>query len=86
MIFLGLCERIIAAAPRRNLAVHGQWVRQSDHNDEPAAVSWFKVPVDEPIKKLYPAELPPLTVEAGAISKALYELLDHRGAFAAIAE
>lgn len=79
--FLDLCDRVIAAAPLRNLAIHGHWCRLRDHDNDPAAVSWFKVPVAVPIQRLLPAKLPAIAVEAGAISRELYRLLDARGAF-----
>lgn len=84
--FMDLCGRIVAVAPLRNLAIHGHWVRLKDHDNAPAAVSWFKVPVTDPIQRLLPAQLPALTVEAGAISRALYDLLHARGAFTYMAE
>lgn len=84
--FLDACERIGEAAPLRNLVVHGHWARLSDHNNAVAAVSWFKVPVDEKISRILPDQLPAITTEAGAISRALFELLDARGAFKTIAQ
>lgn len=81
-----LCERITAAAPRRNIAVHGHWCHLSDHDNTPAAVSWFKVPVEEQTSTFLPEELEALTVEACSISLSLYRLLDARGAFSDIDE
>ena len=83
-VVLDLCERIALLAPKRNIAVHGHWARLSDHDDAPAAVSWFKVPPGEPILRLLPVEIPDLAVEAGAISRGLYDALYPRGAFSLV--
>jgi len=79
--FLALCKRIAVVAPLRNLAIHGHWCRLRDHGNAPGAVSWFKVPADEKVHRLLPEDLPHVTIEAGAISRALYELLAARRAF-----
>jgi hypothetical protein len=79
--FTALCDSVVELAWKRNLVVHGLWVRLSDHDHEPAAVSWLNVPIGEQIRKLSPAELPSLTIEAANISKQLYALLHTRGAF-----
>lgn len=84
--FQDLCARIVAVAPLRNLVVHGWWVYRSDRDNEPSAVSWFKVPVGEPVQWVSRSQLPDITAEAGLISRALYDLLVARGAFVVMAE
>lgn len=79
--FIHLCDRVSAAAPLRNLAVHGNWARLTDRGNAIAAVSWFKVPVGEQIQMLFPEQLPGVASEVGAISLGFYELLPPRGAF-----
>lgn len=82
-VMLHLCQRVSAAAPQRNLAIHGQWMR-NDHIGSVAAVSWFKVDPDEPLRLLPIDQLVPLVIEAGAISQTMFSLLHDLGALASI--
>jgi hypothetical protein len=74
-----ICDRGLALAPMRNLAVHGNWW---DHHErgETCAVSWFKVTPEERLAALPASELPALTAETAAIGVAMSRLLKKLGA------
>lgn len=80
-----LIDRAATLAGLRNLAVHGHWVRLSDHENKVAAASWRHVAVGDEIEKLATSELRGMAIEAGAVAKGLYDLLDPDGAFAFMA-
>ena len=78
VIVLALCERGMAAAPKRNLAIHGNWMVNEDIGAV-SAVSWFKVPVGETLSYLPHSDVPGLVIETASIGLALYQLLEKRG-------
>ncbi len=80
LTLLDVCERGIVAAPRRNLAIHGNWMPNHDIGAI-AAVSWFKVSPGEPLKSLPFDQIIPLSEETAALGLKLLGLLQDRGLF-----
>ena len=78
-IVVALCDRGTVAAPKRNLALHGNWMLHHGLGVV-AAVSWFKVTLDEPLQALPIDDLPPLVLEVGQVGRIMLDLLVKRGA------
>ena len=76
---IAFCDRGLAAAPKRNLALHGNWMPHHELGII-AAVSWFRVAVDEPYEVLPIDDVPPLVLEVGALAQEMLNLLVERGA------
>jgi hypothetical protein len=75
---LEICDRGIAAALRRNLAVHGKWARDAE-TKKPIAVSWFKVQPPDPLITFPVSELLPLADEIVFLSREMHEFLISQG-------
>jgi hypothetical protein len=76
---LSVCDRGIAAALRRNLAVHGKWAADVN-TQKPVAVSWFQVKPPDPLNILAASELSALAEEITSLTREMHEFLIAEGA------
>ena len=86
LTFNALLDRAAVLAGDRNLAIHGHWVRLSDHDGKVAAVSWRYVTVGDELNRLETSLLKGMCIEAGLISQGLFDLLKSNKAFPFMAE
>jgi len=77
---LSVCDRGIAIALRRNLAIHGRWAMDSD-KQSPVAVSWFKVRPPEKMKIMSASELPAIADEIADLTHEMQAFLTSQGVF-----
>lgn len=76
----GLCDRGRVIAAQRNLAIHGQWAKNTE-NGEIAAVSWFKAKPGAAIPHLRAIELPSVRNEISTLAQEVLESLTALGFF-----